>query len=190
MSNTKEVRVWDPLIRFFHWALLGSFIVTYLSGDEFMALHEWAGYSIAALLVVRLIWGVVGTRYSRFADFVRSPSEIKQYLQDIMSFRARRYLGHNPAGGAMVIALLFSLSLAVLTGMAAYGSTEALGPFAGLFSGLGEEGADVLEELHEIFANAVLFLIGAHVLGVLFASVQHQENLVESMWTGFKKEKV
>ena len=108
------------------------------------------------------------------------------YAADAMRFRASRYVGHNPAGGAMVVALLISLMLTVVSGIALYGTTDFAGPLAGVWRG--ELAADVLEETHEIAANLTLFLVVLHLGGVLFSSFEHGENLVKSMITGRNKE--
>ena len=108
------------------------------------------------------------------------------YLGDAMRLRAPRYIGHNPAAGAMVLALMTSLILTVVSGIALYGATDFAGPLAGAFRG--ELAADVLEGLHELGANLTLFLVVLHLGGVLFSSLEHGENLIKSMITGRKKE--
>lgn len=181
-----EIRVWDLAIRSFHWLLVGSFALAYLTEDEWPFLHTNAGYVIAGLIGFRLIWGLVGTRHARFSDFVRGPAAVRDYLKAALRFRAPRHLGHNPAGGAMVIALLATLTLTVLSGMALYGTTDFTGPLAGVFRG--RFAADLLEGAHELGANLTLFLVALHVAGVLLTSLEHRENLVTAMITGRKKE--
>ena len=184
---TKQtIRVWDPLLRVFHWSLVSLFLFSYLTEDDFLDLHVYAGYAIAGLIAFRLIWGLIGPRHARFSDFVKSPAEVKSYLKDILLFRAKRYLGHNPAGGAMVVALLISITMALMTGMLTYGATEFSGPLAGMVSGVGHNVAEGFEELHEFFANFTVMLVVFHVIGVLIASLQHGENLVRSMINGDK----
>ncbi|MDH5376761.1 MAG: cytochrome b/b6 domain-containing protein [Gammaproteobacteria bacterium] len=186
MEKVNEVKVWDPAVRIFHWTLVASFLVAYLSEDDFMSLHVWAGYLIGGLIIFRLIWGLIGTRYARFSSFVKRPQEVRSYLRDVLLFRAKRYLGHNPAGGAMIIALLLSLTITTVTGVMVYGAEESAGPLAPLFAGASESVEDVLEEVHEFFANFTVFLVFFHVAGVVIASFQHHENLVRSMVTGLK----
>ena len=130
MRDTTQIKVWDPLVRVFHWSLVASFTVAFASGEDFLTLHSWAGYIIFGLLSIRIIWGLIGPRHARFSDFVFRPATIKQFLKDTLHFRARRYLGHNPAGGAMVILLLLSLLLTGLTGLLVYGAAEHAGPLA------------------------------------------------------------
>jgi cytochrome b len=170
-----EVEVWDPLVRIFHWSLVASYIVAWVSADEWDRLHEWVGYTVLGLVGFRIIWGVVGPRYARFAQFVRGPDTVTGYVKDVLAFRAKRYLGHNPAGGVMVIVLL--VLLAVLSGTGYLLTTASF------------HDAGWVKEIHEAIANLTLGLVGFHVLGVIFASLQHGENLIRSMFTGRKPAK-
>ena len=167
------VKVWDPFIRVFHWSLAILFLAAYATGDEIERLHIAAGYVIAGLIALRLVWGFVGPQHARFSSFVRPPRDILAYLRDIAMLRAPRYLGHNPAGGAMVVALLFMLGGTCVTGYAM--TTDAFW------------GAKWVEEVHEVCANLTLGLVIVHVLGVIVASFEHNENLVKSMVTGRKR---
>lgn len=183
----RSVKVWDPLVRLFHWSLVSAFFIAYFTEDDLLDLHVYAGYFIGGLLAFRLIWGFVGSRHARFSDFVKRPSEVWAYLKSLLTRHPKRYLGHNPAGGAMVIALLVSLVLTTVSGIAIYGAGESAGPLAASLSGIGDFWADALEEIHEFFANATLALVFFHVLGVLMASFQHKENLVKAMLDGRKQ---
>lgn len=183
---TREIKVWDLFIRIFHWTLVAAFTLAYVTEDEFMTVHVYAGYLILGLIVMRLMWGLVGSRYARFSNFVRSPSEVIAYAKDVARFRAKHYVGHNPAGGAMIIALLLSLGMTLLFGLLTYGAMEFSGPLAGLTAGVGDTVAHGFKEVHEFFANFTLVLVVLHVIGVLVASMQHRENLVRSMITGIK----
>lgn len=186
MNHREEIKVWDPLVRLFHWSLVVAFAVAWLTEDELMGLHAYAGYLIVGLLLFRLVWGLLGTRYARFTDFVKSPSKVLAYLRDLFLLRAQRTIGHNPAGGAMILALLITLTLTTLSGLLAYGATGA-GPFADLFFANAAYGSEFFEELHEFFANFTLVLVVVHLLGVGFGSLVHQENLVRAMFTGNKR---
>lgn len=183
----KMVRVWDPLVRLFHWGLAGSFAIAFLTEDDLLALHVWAGYLILGLIFIRVLWGFVGTRHARWSDFVKQPTEIFTYLKATIRSRAARYLGHNPAGGAMVVALMLSVTLTGLSGLAVYGAQELSGPMAPLLSGLSEGWAHALEDIHEVMANLTLLLVLLHLAGVALASLQHRENLVRAMITGLKR---
>ncbi|MFC1749759.1 cytochrome b/b6 domain-containing protein [Pseudomonadota bacterium] len=182
----KAVKVWDPLVRIFHWSLVSLFLIAYATEDDFLSFHVVAGYLICGLIAFRLIWGVIGSRHARFTDFVKSPKEIKAYIKDVLLFRAKHYLGHNPAGGAMVIALLLSITVTLITGMLTYGATEFSGPLAIWTTSVGDHTADFFEETHEFFANFTVLLVVMHVAGVMIASLQHRENLVRSMIDGDK----
>jgi len=168
-----SVKVWDPLVRLFHWSLVLSFAVAWLSADAWDALHIWAGYAAGGLIVLRLLWGLLGPHYARFSQFVRRPDSVLGYLKEIATGRERRYLGHNPAGGAMVILLMISMA-----GLCATGWLSTTDAFWGV---------EWMEELHGALANLLLLLVGLHVLGVLVASLRHHENLVRAMLTGHKR---
>ncbi|MDT8283274.1 MAG: cytochrome b/b6 domain-containing protein [Gammaproteobacteria bacterium] len=189
MTESSQIRVWDPLVRFFHWSLVSAFFIAYFTEDDLLTVHSWAGYLILSLLIVRLVWGFIGTRYARFSDFVYSPKNIIQFLKDTLRLRAKRYLGHNPAGGAMVLLLMFSLFMTSASGVLLLGAEEQAGPVAYWFTQSGGLWSDVLEEVHEFFANFTLLLVFVHVIGVLVESLIHKENLVSAMLTGFKAEK-
>jgi len=185
-SNSSLINVWDPLVRFFHWSLVIVFIVAYITEDDFLDIHTIAGYFILFLILSRILWGLVGTRYARFADFIYSPKTIKQFISDTFSFKAKRYIGHNPAGGAMIILLMMSLLVCTITGIAVYGAEEHAGPMASWFINNTSFWGEALEEVHEFFANFILFLIVIHIFGVAVESFIHQENLAKAMVTGKK----
>jgi len=186
MNTHAKVKVWDPLVRAFHWLLVLGFFTAYFTEDDFLTVHAYAGYTVLALILVRLVWGFIGTRNARFSSFVTVPRVAWQYVKDTLRFRAKRYLGHNPAGGAMIVLLLISLLLTTLTGLAAYGASETAGPLAGWLGNIGETGEDIIKEVHEFFANFTVFLVVVHVAGVIFESLAHRENLVRAMFNGYK----
>jgi len=115
-ARRSEVSVWDPLVRIFHWGLVAAFLVAWATGDEIKRAHVMAGYCVIGLVVFRILWGFIGAQHARFVDFVRRPGAVTSYLRDTARLRAKRYLGHNPAGGAMIIALLVMLSIIGATG--------------------------------------------------------------------------
>ena len=116
------MRVWDPFVRLFHWALVVFFGISYATAEEVEWLHANVGFFIGILVVFRIFWGFVGNPYARFSSFVRSPVEVGQHLRDVVLFRSRRYLGHDPAGGAMIVALLLMSIATVATGWLVYGT--------------------------------------------------------------------
>jgi cytochrome b len=187
MQIDNQIKVWDPLVRFFHWGVAAGFFVAYATEEDFLSLHTWAGYSVLGLVLLRIVWGVVGTRYARFSSFVFTPRTIRQFIQQTLRLRAKRYLGHNPAGGAMVMLLLVSLLATSVSGLAIYAAEDNAGPLAAWLSGVGEFWVDVLEEIHEFFANFTLLLVVVHVVGVLFESLIHHENLIGAMFSGYKR---
>lgn len=190
-----DIKVWDIFVRVFHWTIVASFFIAYVTEDNVMWLHEFAGYLILALVVARVIWGTIGTRYARFTSFVFKPSTIKQYFKDSLRFRAKRYLGHNPLGGTMVIVLLIMLILTSLSGIKAEGGNIFFASFFNIEfigtaladDGNGSNGSKIWEAIHEFLANTTLFLVILHVVGVMFSSLAHRENLVRSMINGRKR---
>lgn len=180
----KTVRVWDPLVRVFHWTLVLSFAIAWVSADEFDTLHFWAGYTIAALVAFRVVWGIIGTRHARFTDFIYRFSTIKSYLIDLAALRPKHYVGHNPAGGLMVVILLLSLGLLTFTGMASV-AIDGIGPLAGTW--VESISGHWMEDVHEAVANLVLAFVLFHIAGVLVSSLVHGENLVRAMINGKKE---
>lgn len=202
MAGEERVKVWDIGVRLFHWTLVVLFTVSYLSGDDESMLHVYAGYGVIALVAFRILWGFVGTRYARFSDFIRGPKTTMGYARSLLSGKPIHYLGHNPLGGWMVIALLLSLAGACWSGLEAY-AAEGHGPLAqqeSLFiqsalahgdeaegkNGKENGGDEFWEETHEVLANLSLLLVVLHIAGVAVASVMHRENLVKAMIKGYK----
>lgn len=185
MPHDNTVRVWDPLVRIFHWSLVAAFVTVWLSAEEVMWLHAWAGYAIAGLVGFRLLWGVAGPHHARFSNFVRSPAAALGHLRDLVTGRATRHVGHNPAGGAMVVALLVALTLTAVAGMTLYGA-KGHGPLAGIVPAFDKSTRHLIKEVHEFLANGTLVLVGLHVAGVIASSIAHRENLVRAMFTGRK----
>jgi cytochrome b len=193
MSNA-EVKVWDLFVRIFHWTLVIAFTVAYLTGDDAGRVHEWSGYAVLALISARFFWGFVGPRHARFADFVYGPSVILRYSVGLLTGHPTRYLGHNPLGGLMVVALLTLLLLTSVTGIIALapGTSVSVSPVATAQANDEDrkhkrKKESVAEELHEVVADATLFLVGLHILGVFVSGWRHRENLVAAMFTGRKR---
>jgi cytochrome b len=129
MSET--IYVWDRFVRFFHWSLVLLFIVSYFSGEEEHWIHVYSGYGIICLVAMRIIWGFIGTKYARFASFVSAPVKGVDYLRALVSGqKPERYIGHNPAGGMMVLAMLITLFFVGFSGLKLYAIEEGKGPFA------------------------------------------------------------
>ncbi len=183
MKSEELIKVWDLPLRIFHWLLVAGFFIAYLTEDELLTLHVWAGYSVGGLLIFRLVWGFIGNEYARFANFLCSPVVSIAYIKDLISLKTKRYIGHNPAGAAMIVLLLVSLLMTVSTGLAVYGADKGAGPLA--FIGSSHE--HFWEEVHEFFANFTLLLVVVHVIGVAVESIIHRENLARAMVHGNKK---
>jgi cytochrome b len=187
MSKLNRIKVWDPAVRLFHWSLVVAFTVAYFTEEDILDVHVVAGYTVLGLVLFHILWGFIGPQHARFSDFVYRPGVVGAYLKDLVLGRARRYLGHNPAGGVMIILLFISLLGVTVSGLAVYAADEQAGPLAFWLGGVGERWEDRLEEVHEFLANLTLGLVFLHILGVLAESFLHRENLVASMFTGYKK---
>ena len=182
--DPSSVKVWDPLIRIFHWSLVFTFFVAFITEDDWLDLHIQAGYAVSILITFRLIWGIIGTRQARFLSFVKPPSVVISYFKQMLSLRVPHYLGHNPLAAVMVIALLSSITLVAFTGMVLIAG-EGQGPLAGTV--YASWSGEWMEEIHEFFANFSLLLVIAHVSGVVVSSLLERENLVKAMINGRKK---
>ncbi len=202
-TPTQEwTKVWDPLVRISHWVLLVAVATALITRGEPESVHQWAGYVVAGYVMFRLFWGIAGPKRARFETFLASPLAGLTYVADLVAGKAKRHVGHSPAGGLMVIALLFGLSGSAATGMAMENHVPVPAfvaswvPIEGNEAGeaseemqAGEAGEDESpwEEVHELFANLVLALAIIHVAGVGLASIKHRENLVRAMVTGRKR---
>jgi cytochrome b len=199
MSAANRIRVWDPAVRIGHWLLVALFATAYASGEIDGELHPYSGYGVGLVVAFRLVWGFAGTRTARFAEFLRGPAQTLAYLKAFAAGRPPHFLGHNPAGGWMIVLLLAMLALTTWTGLETYGA-QGHGPLAQASSLVPAAQADgarkvkrvrsvrekFWKELHEALANATLALVLLHVAGALVASLVHRENLVKAMVTGDK----
>jgi cytochrome b len=204
MSSGNSIKVWDPLVRVFHWSLALVFAAAYLTGENESRWHEPLGYAVLGLVAVRAVWGFIGSEHARFRDFVFQPAVVLGYARDVLAGRSQRYLGHNPLGGIMIVALLLSLLGAGVTGLVAQEARSpepsALQLVPAAYAGdhdrrepgrRHERGgaAHALKEVHEFFAHLTLLLVLAHLGGVALSSMLHRENLVRAMVTGYKNAK-
>ena len=195
--EAQEVRVWDIAVRVGHWSLVGLFVVAYLSGEvELEALHAWAGYGVLGIVAFRIVWGFIGTRHARFIDFVFGWAQTRAYARSLLRLEPTHYLGHNPLGAWMILALLATLLLLSWSGLEVY-AVEGKGPLAAHAvtlvtparahdrNGDGKEEHESLwEDVHEFLAHLSLLLVLLHIAGALVASLIHRENLVRAMITG------
>ena len=169
-TGSDETYVWDGLVRLFHWSTAALVAVAFVVNNR--AIHEAAGLTVLPIVALRILWGVAGQAHARFCDFVARPATIIAYLRALRAGRPPRYLGHNPAGGAMVLVLLALLLLTAGTGW----MSETDRWF----------GVPWVSDLHAAAANLMLLAIGLHVAGVIASSWLHRENLVRAMVTGRK----
>ncbi len=188
-------KVWDLFVRFFHWSLVLSFTAAYLTAAygyhevyDMDEVHEFLGYFITLLVVSRIVWGFIGSKYARFSSFVFPISEyIENFKAIITNNHEKHYTGHNPLGGAMVFALLAGLSVLVFSGLVLLGWSEYMGPVWALGIQVSESFGETIKYIHYHLPDIMLLLIAAHILGVFVAMKQHGENLVRAMITGYKE---
>lgn len=172
MHSQQKILVWDAPTRLFHWLMVLCFAGAWLTseGDRWLGVHLTLGYTMVALVGWRVLWGVLGTRYARFTNFVRGPQAIGAHLRDMWRPAASHPVGHNPLG-AVSIVLMLALTLLIVASGWVY------------FSG----GPRLLKDLHEGSASLMLAVVGVHVAGVVFASLMQRENLARSMVSGVKR---
>lgn len=173
MAAGAVVRVWDPLVRVGHWLLVATVALAWLTREGGGARHEWLGYAALAIVAVRIVWGFTGPTHARFAQFVHPPAATLEYTRRVIGGSEPRYLGHNPLGGWMVLALLLTVALTGLSGW--------------LYTTDRFWGVEWVERVHALLADLLLILVGAHVAGVLYTSLRHRENLVAAMLHGRKR---
>lgn len=166
------ILVWDVPVRVFHWLMVLSFAGAWITAESerWRLLHVTLGYTMAGLVAFRLVWGLIGTKHARFADFVRGPRAVARYLGALLRGRPEHHVGHNPAGALAIVAMLALAAVLTFSGWATY--NEVFG--------------EALEDLHEGAANAMMAVVLVHVAGVAIASWMHRENLVGAMFTGYK----
>jgi cytochrome b len=171
-DKLQKIRVWDAPVRVFHWLLVFCFAGAYITseGEKWRLVHVTLGYTMGGLLLFRLVWGFIGTRYARFSSFVRGPAAVLRYAKSITSGQPEHHLGHNPAGAVAIVLLMLVGMALTATGYANYND---IGP-------------GWLAELHDLLGNGMLLVVIVHLLGVVTASWQHRENLAHAMVTGYK----
>lgn len=172
-GHAERVRVWDLPTRIFHWSFAACFAGAWLTADSerLRDLHVMLGYTFAGLLAFRLLWGIIGTRYARFASFTFAPRALMSYLRSLAALRPEHHPGHNPAGAVAIFAML---GLGLLIAVSGYATWR-------------EIGGDWLEDLHEGAASAMLAVVGIHLAGVFVSSLLHGENLAAAMFSGMKR---
>jgi len=176
--------VWRWPVRVFHWALVTGFAFGWFTQELNYEPHRVAGYTVLGLVLFRAVWGFGPTGHARFSSFVRTPVATLDYFAQRIRGRAPRYLGHNPAGGAMIVAILLTVVVICVSGIALDAGENFAGPLARFRI---YRHADLFKEIHRIATNVCLFLVVFHVAGVITESLAHRENLVWAMITGRKR---
>lgn len=169
----QRILVWDVPTRVFHWLLAFSFIGAYVTSESerYRDVHVVLGYTLLALIVFRVVWGFIGTRYAQFRSFLFGPGAVAEYLDSLRRRQPEHHIGHNPAG-SLAIFLLLGLGLATaISGIMLYNEIG---------------GEEAFEELHEFAGNFMLLIVLIHIAGVVVSSWMHRENLARSMITGYK----
>lgn len=169
--SQEKVLLWDPLVRIFHWSIAGVFFANYWINEAGEKWHEWLGYFAVAFVIVRFVWGFVGLGAARWSDFFPTYTRLKQHASALIHRKPYHRLGHSPIG-AVVMILMMLLILSI--GVSGY-MMEEIDYFWG---------EDWVQDLHSWSADALLMLVGVHILAALFESYRLKENLPLSMITG------
>lgn len=172
IDGVQRIKVWDAFVRLFHWGLVACVLSNYFIVDDGETLHQWLGYTASALVAARVVWGFIGTRYARFAEFFPTPRRLREHFQAMRSGHPQHDIGHNPAGALMMLTLM---ALVVALGVSGY--------LQGTDAFWGEEW---LQALHEILASTLIALAGLHVLAAIVMSRLSGINLIAAMITGIK----
>ena len=173
IPKTRQVKVWDILVRVTHWTVATGIIANLLFTEDGSDLHAYVGYTVVGLVVLRLLWGLVGTRYARFTNFFPTPTRLKRHLSALSVRRVdEQHLGHNPLAAIMMLSLW-----AVIIGLGITGYLMEAEIFGN---------ADLLEEVHELLANSLYLLVPLHIIAAIAMSYWQRQNLIKSMITGKK----
>ena len=171
-SKLQSILVWDMPVRVFHWLLVLCFTGAWLTAESerLQMIHYAFGYTACFLVIVRLFWGLVGTKYARFSQFLKGPKAIVEHFMAMLRGQVHEDLGHNPAGGLVMMALML---LMLLIGFTGYLTVK-------------ETFGDLTSKLHEAVSSIALGLVVLHVAAALLMSLVQKQNLIRSMITGRK----
>jgi len=187
VESGNTVKVWDAVIRLFHWTLVPGLVTAYISGEVHASeIHVLTGYALCVLLAIRVYWGFRGSEYARFRSFIFSASETRAYVRSMFEGHPKHYFGHNPAGALNVFALLATAVLLLITGLATLSVIDFEGPLLFMANLVSDEASYSIRYIHEFIPNIGLALVALHLMGVVAGSIQHRENLVKAMITGEK----
>ena len=187
LVKTERKPVWDIFVRLFHWTLVASILFAWWSGEQggnWMTWHMYAGYTVLGLVLFRLFWGVAGSHYARFTEFLRSPVATLRYTEALFKHREPHHIGHNPLGGWMVVVLLLLAAAQASTGLFANDEIFTEGPLVHL---VGYDLSVEITRWHKWIFNTLLTAIGLHLLGVIYHQVFKREKLVQAMFHGRKE---
>ncbi len=169
--------VWDPFVRIFHWSLVAAFCVAFYThaSEWYRLIHVRAGYVAGALMISRIMWGLLATGYANFDSFPLNPIHAIKHLYRVIKGNARHYIGHNPTGGLVIYAMLATGLTAVGSGWLVYNEGWLI------------DQPELLQAIHHYSTWGWLILVGTHVSGVLLESILHRDNLILAMITGCKR---
>lgn len=186
-ATVERVKIWDPALRLFHWALVIAVVSAWGLGEfgpDIMTLHFYAGYAVCGLLAFRLIWGFVGPKTARFGHFIYGPKTVLTYLSGMFKREPSYWPGHNPVGAFAAFALLAILIAQAATGlMSDPDDFVNVGPLA---STVGYDMATLSNRLHHLLSKAVMIIVVLHIAAIFFYKIWKRENLVTPMVTGWK----
>lgn len=168
-----RVRVWDPLVRVFHWSLVSCVVLNSWVVEEGETLHQWLGYAAAALVGLRLVWAVIGSRHARFADWFPTPRRVRDHVTALLHGEVPAHTGHNPLGALMMLTLM-----AMVLGLGLTGWLQGTDAFWGV---------DWVQDLHEGLAATLVWLAALHAAAALVMGRIERTRLVKAMVTGVKE---
>ena len=177
--KTRQIKVWDILVRFTHWTVAAGIIANLLFTEDGSDLHVYVGYTVVGLMVIRLLWGLIGTRYARFTNFFPTPTRLKRHLSALSIRRVNeQHLGHNPLAAIMMLSLW---AVIIGLGITGYLMESHIFSHIQLLSN-----KDLLEEVHELLANSLYLLVPLHIIAAIAMSYWQRQNLIKAMITGKK----
>ena len=182
--QTIPVRLWDLPTRLFHWAMVIGIGFSWFCaeiGGNWMVWHERSGIFLLALVVFRVVWGVIGSDTARFAQFLKSPRHALTHFSELRTKATAFHAGHNPLGAWMVVALVLAVLMQASTGLFATDDIMTEGPLIGLVT---TDTAEVLTSIHHLTFNGILLLAAAHIAAVLFYRFYKRTNLIKAMVIG------
>ncbi len=180
-DQIKETYVWDVPTRLFHWGLAGAVTTSITAGElGYMTVHVISGHVVLALILFRLVWGVIGGKHARFSDFIKGPAVISAYAKQLLSGNTPVHLGHNPMGALSVVAMLGILMVQVGTGLFSNDDILTEGPLVSLVT---KSTSDYLTSIHHLSGKVLYVLIGLHLVAVAFYTVKGHP-IIGAMITG------